>query len=498
MEEDKYELTRSLYQSEDLRVRVLAGRMKKGGAPVAAKVQLHGSVEGANITIREALNQISLQHPHICRIYDYYLSPTPSSGIQSTLLLELMEHDLSHEIQTRSTFHSPWSEAELLTITQHVVSALIYAKGMGICHRDIKPQNLFISGKTVKIGDFGSSRKIISMEGGIYSLQGSPFYLSPELKTQFLSSLETGSQEAEYDPYKSDVYSLGVTLLFMARLKPPVQLSSIPTLREQTEKLVQDCGGYPRIQRMLRGMLEIDPQRRISLEGLKEMMNEFDGPLPLCDPIPVETDDAWIFRSSSSLQIGALKGRKLLTENREAEASKEGGKTAQAASHTDPRPSPLCVMCASPIPVQPSLVPPQPPLCSLSCYSDYKSSLTLSCVHCRSTASPSLQGAVKLPCGHFFHSPACLYDYILQTSDGLTQQVSYLCPECREEIAMEQLERCFAGEWGVGGRGEGCETCRKGLAVLVLDCGHRCCAGCGSTGNVKCGVCQRTSKCRLF
>ena len=48
-----------------------------------------------------------------------------------------------------------------------------------ILHRDIKPKNIFISGKTFKIGDFGNSIKISSLEETV-NQSGTNGYISPE------------------------------------------------------------------------------------------------------------------------------------------------------------------------------------------------------------------------------------------------------------------------------------------------------------------------------
>ena len=48
-------------------------------------------------------------------------------------------------------------------------------------------------------------------------MAGTPFYLSPELKQQFVKK-NSGRIGFKYNAFKSDCYSLGITLLEMARL----------------------------------------------------------------------------------------------------------------------------------------------------------------------------------------------------------------------------------------------------------------------------------------
>ena len=63
----------------------------------------------------------------------------------------------------------------------------------------------------IKIGDFGESK---TLEGqGKHSLCGTPFYLSPRLKAYYNQLRAGQTPEIIHNPYKSDVYSLGITML---------------------------------------------------------------------------------------------------------------------------------------------------------------------------------------------------------------------------------------------------------------------------------------------
>ena len=59
---------------------------------------------------------------------------------------------------------------------------LAYLHSLGICHRDIKPQNILINPKThiVKIGDFGSAKRLTPSEPNV-SYICSRYYRAPEL-----------------------------------------------------------------------------------------------------------------------------------------------------------------------------------------------------------------------------------------------------------------------------------------------------------------------------
>ena len=60
--------------------------------------------------------------------------------------------------------------------------ALLYLQGVGICHRDIKPQNILVDTQTLdlKVCDFGSAKKLIKGEPNVAYIC-SRYYRAPEL-----------------------------------------------------------------------------------------------------------------------------------------------------------------------------------------------------------------------------------------------------------------------------------------------------------------------------
>ena len=84
-----------------------------------------------------------------------------------------------------------------------------------VLHRDLKPQNIFLtSDQTLKIGDFGISRKLEQSQMALTSL-GTPYYLSPEVCLG--------------QPYntQSDMWMLGCCLYELATLQRPFTGSNL-------------------------------------------------------------------------------------------------------------------------------------------------------------------------------------------------------------------------------------------------------------------------------
>lgn len=98
---------------------------------------------------------------------------------------------------------SKLSENQIVKLAKDMCTALIHASEYGIIHRDIKPQNIFVSDDgTYKLGDFGIA-KIVSDFSGHYTMNiGTLAYTAPEIQNN-----ATG----RYD-ITSDIYSLGLVL----------------------------------------------------------------------------------------------------------------------------------------------------------------------------------------------------------------------------------------------------------------------------------------------
>ena len=78
-----------------------------------------------------------------------------------SLVFEYMETDLYELMKKRSP--SRLSEEEIKDITYQMLLGLYHMHKYGFFHRDMKPENLLLTGKKVKIADFGLAREIRSI-----------------------------------------------------------------------------------------------------------------------------------------------------------------------------------------------------------------------------------------------------------------------------------------------------------------------------------------------
>ena len=151
----------------------------------------------------------------------------------------------------------PESEAKIYLA--QMADALSFVHSRNACHRDLKPENLLIgSNDQIKITDFGFSR--FTNRGALCQTAcGSPCYVSPEC----LSG----------DPYNgqiSDIWSLGVIFFVMCTGKLPWTKRNQQKLFEQIQK-----GDYylpkhlsPECQDLIRKMMCVDPEKRITAAGI--------------------------------------------------------------------------------------------------------------------------------------------------------------------------------------------------------------------------------------
>lgn len=104
--------------------------------------------------------------------------------------------------------------------------ALEYVHGRKILHRDLKSQNIFLTANnTIKLGDFGISKVLENTCDQALTVQGTPYYMSPEV-----------CQSKPYT-YTSDVWALGCILYELCTLKHAFSAENLLGL---VFKIVQD------------------------------------------------------------------------------------------------------------------------------------------------------------------------------------------------------------------------------------------------------------------
>lgn len=154
---------------------------------------------------REARAAASLSHPNIVRVVSLgtyegrpYMANEYINGKNLREVLDVRGH---------------FTPLEACDIMYQLTSAIIHAHEHNVIHRDIKPQNVYLtSDGTIKLGDFGiatfeNSARLTRSE----TIIGSAHYLAPEIS------------KGQPATYLSDVYSLGVTFFELITGKVPFE-----------------------------------------------------------------------------------------------------------------------------------------------------------------------------------------------------------------------------------------------------------------------------------
>jgi tRNA A-37 threonylcarbamoyl transferase component Bud32/CheY-like chemotaxis protein len=146
--------------------------------------------------LHEARAASALDHPNICTVHEI-------AETEDGRLYIVMAAYEGETLRARID-RGPLAAAEALHIGEQVARALAAAHGRGIVHRDVKPDNVFLTRDgVVKLLDFGLARTTDSWASGAGAVGGTVAYMSPEQAR--------GTPATE----RSDVWALGVILFEM-------------------------------------------------------------------------------------------------------------------------------------------------------------------------------------------------------------------------------------------------------------------------------------------
>jgi serine/threonine-protein kinase len=172
------------------------------GTQVAVKFMSAACAEEAELAERfrrEAMAAAQIKSPHVAQVFDHGIAADGAPYI----VMELLEGETLRGRMLRPRRMSP---AEVARVVGQVAKALGRAHQLGIVHRDIKPDNIFLldvdGDLFVKVLDFGVAKQAVDGNLGMTStgsILGTPLYMSPE---QLLS--------AKHVDHRADLWALAV------------------------------------------------------------------------------------------------------------------------------------------------------------------------------------------------------------------------------------------------------------------------------------------------
>jgi formylglycine-generating enzyme required for sulfatase activity/pimeloyl-ACP methyl ester carboxylesterase len=174
---------------------------------------------GAERFLREIRIAAHLQHPHILTLIDSGEIPPRGEDGAGPLyyVMPYVEGETLRERLTREKTLSPGDTARIL---QQVLDALAHAHRLGIVHRDVKPENIMLTGRHALVMDFGVAKAASAAadtgtgSGGTLTALGlaigTPTYMAPE----------QAAGQTTIDA-RADIYAVGVVAYEMLGGQPP-------------------------------------------------------------------------------------------------------------------------------------------------------------------------------------------------------------------------------------------------------------------------------------
>ncbi|EAY04133.1 AGC family protein kinase [Trichomonas vaginalis G3] len=187
-----------------------------------------------------------LNHPNIVRIYDYFIE----QDISFIILEYCSNGSLLDLVKTQKRI----TQEKINKYTLQIVDALSFMHSKGIAHCDIKLSNILIDQyDRAKLCDFGLSHYITNDSNKINDnkIRGTLNYMAPEVIIG-----------KEFCPFKSDVWSFGVTFPFISR-------DPFTILRDIKNGYIKIFPRYGPLARIADQCLNLDPLERPTMAQIK-------------------------------------------------------------------------------------------------------------------------------------------------------------------------------------------------------------------------------------
>lgn len=218
---------------------------------------------------QQAINEVSALHildsPRIIELIDYKIE-------KGVIIMPKYSHDLFDLISECQHKGKQISSSSIQKYFTELIDGLYYMHRNCVVHLDIKPENILLtSDHHVLYIDFGFalclSVGIDDDNNHINLSKGTPFYAAPEIEYY----------DNGYDPYKTDIWALGITLYLLLERKRPFNMDFEKDIRKIWNYVThEDLVFFNRRQRykdyhkMISHMLEKDPKKRWNIKQVRD------------------------------------------------------------------------------------------------------------------------------------------------------------------------------------------------------------------------------------
>ncbi|KAF8851639.1 kinase-like protein [Acephala macrosclerotiorum] len=226
-----------------------------------------------------------IQHPNVVQYiehvdwYDY--------------LYIIMEFVPGGDLGSMINEHGHLTELHVKAMGSQLLSALKYLHGMGITHRDIKPDNILIYSRDpfhVKLTDFGLSKMVDSEDTFLRTFCGTLLYCAPEVYSEYREYDHTGRRNLRGLDKKSlppqryghavDIWSLAGVLFYALCGSPPYPVKNGTSYQELLNQIMTQALDIRPLQlagisengiRFVKSMLHVRPEHRATIAELEQM-----------------------------------------------------------------------------------------------------------------------------------------------------------------------------------------------------------------------------------
>ena len=186
---------------------------------------------------------------------------------------------------------------DLIWLARSLAEGIASVHAAGVLHRDVKPSNVLMEGRTPILIDFGLARVAddpkLTHTGW---LLGTPGYLPPEIL------------HGDDATTASDVHSWAATVAYAALGRPPYGSGPSMAIMDRVRRGEHDLTGLPdALRALLAAALDPDPARRPTLDRIRRLLDpDADPRTPLPEAPPEDAEDLFTMPLAIAAQAGVL------------------------------------------------------------------------------------------------------------------------------------------------------------------------------------------------
>ncbi|EAR93082.2 Serine/Threonine kinase domain protein (macronuclear) [Tetrahymena thermophila SB210] len=210
------------------------------------------------------------KYDHVIKLQNYFVA-----NRSTYLILDLAESTLQEQINLKQANLEQFNQEEIVKFLVQIgkTLALIYSDE-GIVHRDLKPSNILIREGNYYLSDFGCAQELFQSEQIRNNVAfGTLKWMSPELREM--------KRDQKINFFKSDVFSLGMILLYMLTLTDISQVNCDVIFKQAKIRLMKNMykdTKYSQILLLVIRMIETNPDHRpdssILIQTIEEIQSQ--------------------------------------------------------------------------------------------------------------------------------------------------------------------------------------------------------------------------------